>query len=251
MLRKLSAYDIGGERVSQDTIFDHLNGEIQYNGRSYLHIDKSWYQIEPSFIKDLSTQCASILNDAWDTTLLPVKFDLKKDEAVYNQSYLNRPNNLVLDTVTPENIECCDIMMYTPTEVTLIHVKKGFKNTLRDLTAQISIAAKRIRETTQSDFKYLEMLDKDAKKPGKKPGMRQMISAQAFPTKGITELFKQNPPRKLTFCLAFVDVSPKRRSLKTDLARFSSNIAKYSLIELSEQLKQMRYGFKIVQIEKV
>lgn len=251
LLRKLSAYDSTGTRVCQDTIFEHLNGEISYNGRSYFHIDKGWYQIEPTFISDLDAQCSEMLKDAWNTTLLPHKFDLKKDEDVYNQSYLNKPHTIVLDTVTPENIECCDILIYSPSEITLVHVKKGFKNTLRDLAAQISIAAKRIQETTRSTFSYLELVEKTAKKPGKKAGIRQMIAAQTFPPKGIVDLFKESPRPKLTFCLAFVDIGSKKRLLKTDITQFESNIAKYSLIELSEQLKPMGYGFKVVQIEKL
>lgn len=249
LLRKLSAFDASENKISQDTIFDHLNGEIIYNGNSFFHIDKGWYRIDPTFIDDLNKQCTTMLNDTWDTTIIKHKFDLKKDEDIFNQLYLNQPGALVLDTITPENIECCDILLYDQDNITFVHVKKGFSNTMRDLTAQVSIAAKRIRETILSDFKYFTKVEARAKTPVRKDVLRNLIAAQKFPPKGIVHLFKQTPRPRMTFCLAFVDTATTKRSLFTEIEKFSSNIAKYSLIELSQDLRLMGFDFKVVQIE--
>ena len=249
-MRKLAAYDATDTRITYDTIFNHLNGELIYNGNSFFHIDKGWYRIDATFINDLNTQCATMLKDTWDTKIIKQKFDINKDEDIFNQAYLNKPGALVLDTVTPENIECCDILFYDQDNITFVHVKKGFTNTIRDLAAQVSIAAKRIRETIYSDFGYITKVETLAKTPVKKDHLRNLIAAQRFPPKGLVNLFKQTPRPKLTFCLAFVDTANAPRSLFSDITKFNSNIAKYSLIELSQDLRQMGFDFKVVQIEK-
>lgn len=250
LLRKLAAYDSTDNRITYDTIFDHLNGEIVYKGDSFFHIDKGWYRIDSTFIDDLNTQCSTMLKDAWDTTTIKHKFDITKDEDVFNQLYLNQPGAIVLDTITPENIECCDILFYDQNNITFVHVKKGFGNTMRDLAAQVSIAAKRVRDTIHSDYKYFDKIEAMAKTIVKKDALRNAIAAQKFPPKGIADLFKQTPRPKLTFCLAFVDTASSKRSLFADIKKFGSNIAKYSLIELGRDLDQMQFDFKVVQIEK-
>ena len=250
LLRKMAAYDTINNKITYDTIFDHMNGEIIYDGTSYFHIDKGWYQIDPTFVDDLNNQCSTMMKDAWDTTTIKHKFDITKDEDVFNQLYMNQPGAIVLDTITPENIECCDILLYDQDNITFVHVKKGFSNTMRDLAAQVSIAAKRVRETILSDFKYFDKVEAMAKTPVKKDMLRNSIAAQKFPPKGIVNLFKQTPRPKLTFCLAFVDTAKTKRSLFTDIKKFGSNIAKYSLIELSQDLRLMGFDFKVVQIEK-
>jgi len=250
LLRKLAAYDATNNRITYDTIFKHLNGEIVYKGNSFFHIDKGWYRIDSTFIDDLNNQCSTMLKDAWDTTTIKHKFDITKDEDVFNQLYLNQLGAMVLDTITPENIECCDILLYDQDNITFVHVKKGFNNTMRDLAAQVSIAAKRIRETIYSDFKYLGKVEAMAKTPVKKDALRNSIAEQKFPPKGLVNLFKQTPRPRHTFCLAFVDTATTKRSLLTDIKKFGSNIAKYSLIELSQDLRLMGFDFKVVQIEK-
>lgn len=248
--RKLAAYNASDNRITYDTIFNHLNGEIIYKGDSFFHIDKGWYRIDSTFIDDLNNQCSTILNDAWDTSIIKHKFDITKDEDTFNQLYLNQPGALVLDTITPENIECCDILFYEQDHITFVHVKKGFHNTIRDLAAQISIAAKRVRETIHSNFKYFDKVENVAKTAVRKDALRTAIAAQKFPPKGLLSLFKQTPRPRLTFCLAFVDTATMKRSLFSDIKKFGSNIAKYSLIELSQDLRFMGFDFKVVQIEK-
>lgn len=66
-------------------------------------------------------------------------------------------NTLVFDTVTPENIEACDILKWDDEFVYVIHVKKGFDTSMRDLAAQVSITAKRIRNDRKTDYDYLEV----------------------------------------------------------------------------------------------
>ena len=250
LMRKLASYNSDGNRITYDTVFDHLNGELFYKGNSFFHIDKGWYQIDSSFIDDLNNQCLTMLKDAWDTTMIKQKFDITKDEDVFNQKYLNQPGVIVLDTITPENIECCDVLFYSKDNITFVHVKKGFGNTIRDLAAQVSIAAKRVRDTIYSDFKYFEQVEEMAKRPVERSALRNAIAAQTFPTKGLASLFKQNPRPRLTFCLAFVDTAVKKRSLFADIRLFGSNIAKYSLIELGQDLRQMGFEFRVAQIEK-
>lgn len=250
LLRKLASYDESNNRITYDTIFNHLNGEVVYKGNSFFHIDKGWYRIDASFIIDLDRQCLAMLEEAWDTTIIKHKFDVNKDEDIFNRLYLDQPGAVVLDTITPENIECCDILLYDQFNITFVHVKKGFGNTMRDLTAQISIAAKRIRETIHSDYEYLEKVEAMARRPVKRDALRTAIAAQKFPPEGLVSLIKERHRSGITFCLAFVDTANAKRTLITDINEFRSNIAKYSMIELSKELRLMGFNFKVVQIDK-
>ncbi|MFT3749118.1 MAG: TIGR04141 family sporadically distributed protein [Agriterribacter sp.] len=250
LLQKLYSRDSEGSVITRDSVLNHLNGELIHLGKSYFRIDKGWYQIEESFLEDLNNQCVAMFAECWEESLITNRFDIQKDEKVFNQSYLGKPGWIVLDTVTPENIECCDLLYHDSNQIYLVHVKKGFNNTMRDLAAQISIAAKRIQETMVSDFEYIKQLEAYAKQPFDQDTLRKAISKQPFPAQGLLGLFSQVARPKLTFCLAFVDTSNSGRSLKSDIKSFHSNIAKYSLVELYQQLRFWNIDFKVIQIPR-
>lgn len=243
--RIIVAYDSEGQKLTSGSVFEHVHGEFTYDGKTYFLIDKEWYTIRPAFIKDLNQECIEILKYAWDDSVLPESFNIGKSEATYNQKYLHKPNYYVFDTITPHNIESCDIMMYDDNSIHLIHVKKGFDNSIRDLASQINIAAKFIQEDSRTGFEYIERVQKMTQKS--KVGE---LARQKFPQKGLAALFKGKAPRQISFCLAFADKSLKQRSLKENINVFNSNIAKFSLLELKNQLFSMGFGFKIIQIKK-
>ena len=241
--RKLISYDSEGTKLTSGSVFDHVHGEFQYKDKTYFLLDDEWYTILPAFLKELNNECKEILKYAWDTTTLSEKFDLRKRESTYNQKYINKPNFFVFDTVTPDNMESCDIMKYNDFAIQLVHVKKGFDNSIRDLAAQINIAVKRIQDDLRTGFEYIDKLEKQTKKS--KVGE---LSKQQFPPKGLASIFKNKSPQQISFCLAFADKVTTKRSLKDQIEKFNSNIAKFSLLELRRELFSMGFDFKVIQL---
>ena len=243
--RIIISTDSEGHVLTKGSVFDHVHGEFFHNDKTYFLLDNEWYYIKSTFIRDLNIECSELINHSWDTTTLPEPFDLTKRESVYNQKYIHKPNYFVFDTITPDNVESCDIMEYGENAVKLIHVKKGFDNSLRDLTSQINIAAKRVRDDLRTGFGYIENVQNKASKS--KVGQ---LGKQKYPAGGLASIFKGKSPQQITFCLAFADKSVTNRNLKEQIHLFNSNIAKFSLLELKKELYSMGLGFKVIQLTK-
>ena len=79
---------------------------------------------------------------------------------------------------------------------------------------------------------------------------RKQVANQMFPRNGLKSLFDQKREKDICFCLAFVDTSGNDRCLKESIEMFDSNIAKYSLIELKNGIKQYGFDFKIIQLKR-
>ena len=243
--RTIVSFDNDSQQLTKGSIFDHVHGEFTYDNKTYFLIDKEWYTIKPSFIKDLNEECTESLKYTWDDSILPEIFNIKERESAYNQKYLNKLSYFVFDTITPHNIEACDIMRYDDRSIQLIHVKKGFDNSIRDLASQITIAAKLIQQDLRTGFSYIERVQKLTQKS--KVGE---LSKQKFPEHGLTTLFKEKSTQQITFCLAFVDKGTQKRSLKDQITLFNSNIAKFSLLELRSEILSMGFGFNVIQIKR-
>ena len=126
-----------------ESFFNHITGEITFEGAKYFRIDKTWYYLEDSFIERLN-------NEAKD---LYERFELKKNflnpwneninEDKYNKSHTNE-NSFVFDKKILDNIELCDIMFMEENNIFFVHVKNGFSANMRDLSLQVKLAAKRL-----------------------------------------------------------------------------------------------------------
>ncbi len=245
LVRKLISYDSEGHILTTGTILSHVQGEFTYKEKTYFLIDKEWYLIRPTFISDLDTECLQLLKFDWNTDILPKPFGAKTKEGAYNQKYINEPNFYVFDTITPAGIESCDLLKDGGNDIFLIHVKKGFNNSIRELSSQINIAAKRIQADLRTGYEYITEVQ--AKAMRSRVGN---IGKQVFPKNGIASLFKSKSPSQIIFCLAFLDTATKKRNLKDEIGKFDSNIAKFSILELKGQLNKMGFGFRIIQLER-
>ncbi|HSZ35329.1 MAG TPA: DUF6119 family protein [Puia sp.] len=248
--RELFTFDENGTRLTQDNIMNHLHGELEFKGSNYFLVDSEWYQILPEFIKELNKECTDILDEIWEDQLIPESFDISKGEGKFNQQFIGKPGWLVFDTVVPENIECCDMLQYDDVTVNLVHVKKGFNNSIRDLTSQILLAAKRLEDDIKSGFKYIDEVERLTKQSIKsKSEMIRKLAGQAFPAGGLKKIMARKH-KNISFCLAFVDIAAENRILKNNVQKFQSNIAKYSLIELRQQIRAMGFDFKVIQLNR-
>lgn len=247
---QITSYDENGELLTTGSVLEHLHGEITYNNDTYFLVDGEWYRIHPDFIKDLNEGCADVLEQAWIEGLINEPFDLSKDESVFNLKHINQSNTYVFDTITPENIEACDILKHDDNFTYFIHVKCGFNNSIRNLASQVTVAANRILSDKKSGFHYLESLQSQALDGLFSESVnKKLIGKQKFPADGIKSLLKSRKDKQIIFCLAFVDEAGSSRSLKTDISNYKSNIAKYAIIELYKAINSLGFDLKILQLK--
>ena len=203
------------------------------------------------FIKELNNECTDILKQNSDNSLIDMEFDLKQRESTFNHKFIGLPGALVFDTIVPDNIEFCDLLLYDPTNVHLLHLKKGFDNSIRDLATQVRISARRLQEDLKSGFHYIEHVEDRVRKAARsKSDISKRLGGQIFPKGGLKGIFQNRKDKNIVFCLAFVDTASSNRELKKEVAKFSSNIAKYSLIELKRDILAMGFDFKVIQLKK-
>ena len=241
--QSLSSYDSESDPFSpdssvltQDTIFNHLIYEVSYDEKSYFLINGKYYQITNGFKNTLNESCKNFILENYDNGL--DKEWNTGTEGEYNILYKGEANTVVLDTVTPENIEPCDVLKYDDQYVYLYHVKKGFNGSMRDLTNQVLLASSRILEDIKSDKSYLKSVFLKMQRMDNYKD--QVDSEEAF-----LSIFKD---RKLCFILAVKDSGTNRRL--EDIENFTSNIAKFSLNELIHNMRNLDVVFKITQINR-
>jgi len=246
---RLKSFNDENELLTDAPLIKHLHGEIYYDKKVYFLIDGEWYQIEKDFLESLDNELRNIVLEA-DNTLLYEKWELEKDENYYNQKYLNKPNFLVLDKVLANRIELCDILNSDGKTTHLIHVKKGFNNTIRDLTSQIDIAARALKEAhTSNDYDFVEQLYQSlTEKKKAETSYFKKVGSQADRISK-EEFMNMLMDCDIIFCLAFLDTAEKERDI-IESAKFQSNIAKYSIVELYKKLKMQDIPLKIIQVKR-
>jgi len=249
LLKNLSAIPEDDDALT-DTVLKQLHGEMAYSGKHYFYVAEDWYEVHPTFIADLNRECESIISECWDDTLITEIFD-GREEGDYNRKFLNQPGWVVLDTVTPEHIELCDLLHHRPDRLCLVHVKQGFDNSLRDLTAQIKIAANRLHEDSRDNYRFVDSVERLARtRSSSGSAESRSLGTQTFPPGGLSPLFRGVNTRNIHFCLAVVDTNTTERPLNGSLSAFHSNIAKYFLIQLYREVIALRYDFKIIQVRR-
>lgn len=244
----IQTVDENGVILTNDTLKNHFCTEVSYLNKNYFLIERDWYEIGKTFIDKINEQSEHFINmnkysgpimDKWTTG----------SENDYNSSYFLKTDSLVFDKFTPQHIEACDILRWDQENIYFYHVKKGFDNSMRDLCSQILIAARKIKEDSKNSFVYLEELyDKVIKNNGKTPYSLKAKKHLLKVTKlDFINLIKE---RNIVFVLVVLDNSESGRKLENDVRKFDSNIAKFSLNELTKNMRNLEIDFKILQLEK-
>lgn len=161
---RISCMDSDGVEILGDDFLSFLMGNIKSeNGDEYFYVDKTWYEIKSTFVKNLNEACSSFIKDNLYAEVLKEWDAEKHNENQYNAQYIAENGTIVLDKITPDNIELCDILKWDDKNAYLIHVKSGFGNTMRDLCAQISIAANKLSQDLKGDNKkaFIKEIYKD------------------------------------------------------------------------------------------
>ncbi len=239
----VESIDENGSVLTTGKLRDHLFTEITDNSHSYFFIDREWFEIKDTFVERLNAHCKSFVKDhqygrqleRWGATI--------SSEGKYNLSHLGKDKTLVFDTVTPENIEACDILQWDAEKIYFVHVKEGFKNTTRDLTNQILIAAKRLREDKLAGGVYFRKLYQTVSTSSGLTALKPQLSALS--EDDFVQLFNE---RRLAFVLAILDTSASGVRRLVDMEQFDSNIAKFSLHSLIQEMRGLDIELQIQQI---
>ncbi len=245
---RITSKNSDGDIETDDLLRNHFYTEIQHDKKSYFLFDKEWFEIRGSFVEKLNEQCQDFINENTSNIQLDPWDYPEEDENNFNAKHMNyiEKNFLVFDKFTPENIEACDILHWDSDNIYFIHVKAGFNSSMRDLSHQIYIAARRVQEDSKTGYKFIEKLYDEVKNnQGKseytKKAMNQLNNLEK---NEFLNLFRN---RKRVFVLAVKDTAKSTRSLN-NMKEFDSNIAKFSLHELVKNMRNLAVDFEIYEI---
>jgi uncharacterized protein (TIGR04141 family) len=245
---EIISYDTSHNQLTTGYLQDHLCAEIRFNSKSYFLFNKEWYFVKPDFENILNEQCQSFINNHRSSKLLKKWTKVFKSENDFNAAHFGDTDTLVFDKITPDHIEACDVLKWNKNEVYFIHVKKGFNNEMRNLGRQVHISAKRILQDLTSGRAFLtklydELYNMKATKP-------YFINAQK-------ELMKMNKTdflslfdnRRPVFILAVLDDSKKGKRTFANIKDYDSNIAKFCMQQLRQEMRSLEVELKVLEIE--
>jgi|GEM_PF-2872578 uncharacterized protein (TIGR04141 family) len=235
-----------------DKFVDHFHGEIKLDGKSYFLIDGIWYEIEDTFLDRLEKDFLAVLNGpgnmisraespflTWAPSLTEGKF---------NESHKDKDDYIVCDRILPFNIELCDVMIIRDGELILAHNKLGLGASTRDVCSQIFNAARLIQESIKSDQglikEYYRLI---VGYHGSDP--YRLTTKAKVATLGEDAFVRLFTDNDLVFVLGFADDASTERMLDgSSASSFDSNIARFEIVTLFENIKSVGPRLKICQI---
>ena len=146
-------------------------------------------------------------------------------------------NYLVFDTIAISGIELCDIIKYDDRNLYLIHVKRGFDSSMRELYNQIILSARRVEESKSSKDK--EYLKKCFNALIKKNHGNSIDTFEKF-----ISLFELN----IKYIMAFSN-DRSNLAVEDQIEKIKSSIAKFSVIQTSSEMRANYFELLFAQIE--
>lgn len=220
----------------------YVTCELQYENRPIFHIDSKWYSVKDDFRDSMNRLCTQMINR--HHSRLDILFHpwISGSEDAYNNQYRGEDGYWVFDKALGQNIELCDIMYENDNTIYFIHIKTGFDAKIRDLSNQVVISANRfIISRNSGDNSFVsdvidsynrrvdnvgyEITDKDA-------------FIQKFATGG----------KEVVFVMAFKSDIQSVPSIRNNVERLESNIAKFSLIQCVREMSTFNYPIEIIEI---
>jgi uncharacterized protein (TIGR04141 family) len=238
---------VGKKQTATSGFMYHFNAEFSLRGDAVFLVDGKWYKLKEAFIDSLTAQTERILRNSKiinGIVDLGWTFDPQKkkfgDEGRYNLLYNGRQNYLVLDTIIVDGVELCDILHILGNEVYLIHVKHSFSSRVRELTNQILISARRLREAISS--KQRDFFDR----------LYDGLLAKGRDTSGLSkdEFFNLFLLKKPVYVLATASQLAQDLIIEDNMDKYDSNIARFSLTTCSAEMQTNYYELKTCQIAR-
>ena len=66
----------------------------------------------------------------------------------------------------------------------------------------------------------------------------------------MSSLISSRKDSDIIFCLAILDTYKSEQDLANDIAKYKSNIAKFSTLEIEKSLRSLGFGFAIAHVKK-
>lgn len=238
---RVRSYKNGNRKnLTSGMFLHHFNTEFEIDKRPTFLLDNNWYFLQDSFLKDLNKNCERILkNYKAPSSILTKKWNLsiQNTEKKYNLLYKDLKNYLVFDTIAISGIELCDIIKYDDRNLYLIHVKRGFDSSMRELYNQIILSARRVEESKSSKDK--EYLKKCFNSLIKKNHGNSVDTFQKF-----ISLFDLN----IKYVMAFSN-DKSNLAVENQIEKIKSSIAKFSVIQTSSEMRANYFELLFTQIE--
>lgn len=240
---RVACYIEGNEKqVLASGFLFHFSSEFEYQDKPLFLVDTKWYQLHSPFVQDLKSRTKQLFDNYKAPSWILEKdwqLHFTKKEREYNLLYKDSERSIVCDTVIVDGIELCDLIRYDDENIYLVHVKRGFAASVRELSNQVVISAKRLRDDLASDKSMLRALHEklsSRENIGQIPGLREFL-----------ELFEKN----IKYVLAVTSpVTTEDGSIKP-IDEFKSNIARFSVIQCSSDMRSHYYDLLLHQIPLV
>lgn len=236
---RITCYQNSKKTVSSSFLF-HITTEFSIKNQPIFLVDTKWYRLRDSFVEDLKLNTRHILKTyKAPENLLPEKWDksILRKESEYNLLYNERNGYIVIDTIIADGLELCDVLHYDNENLYLIHVKFGFGSKMRELANQITISSRRLRETLGTmDKNLLEKI------------YFQLIEKEYNIDNLTLEEFKDLFNKKINYVLAFTSHLKEDLKVEDNIDKFDSNIARFSLIQCSGEMRANYYDMLTYQI---
>jgi hypothetical protein len=251
-IKIISHNDDSNLNEPKDSIFGHLNGELQVieNGvsKNYFFIDKEWCSIEDEFLKVLTSSYKSYIKDDNSFCNIPLKKWVSGNEGNYNESYLNKEKFLLGDRITLNGVEFFDLLYFDEVnkKLYIIHVKDGLGSSTRDACSQLRNSAKLIEESMKENKnkkikEFFHKLKNSSVEYTNKKKFKDQLSNIANSDNNFFNLFKNN---KRIYVLAF-----HYGNNINDIISCKSNISKFEILRLKDDIKFTGSDFKLFQIK--
>jgi len=241
----IKSLDSNGDELTRDCLFENLNGEVSVLNSNYFLLGNNWYSIKDDFVDDLNNDLREILDSSQVDSLLPT-ITGSGEEEIYISKYFGLSDWFVLHKVLVDGIELCDLLFAKNNEVYLVHVKKNFNNSVRDLSLQMTQAAKRLQSDIKTGgFQFLNTVQ--SRIISKSSNTYQKNRSSQKLKKNLLKSYFKNKGVKIYFCA--VILHKDKTKIVDSIKKRRSNIAKMSLVNAYREIRALNYEFRFSQVE--
>lgn len=245
--------DIENESTNSKFL-NSVSSEIEMDENKYFIMEGTWFKITEDYVSELNDKLELSIQNKINSTLIINKWTKKsvldrktqQSKMVYitetefmNQNFVGDRNVVIAHTKLIDNIEFADLIKIDEDnkKVYLIHIKRGFDASVRDLSYQMIFSCNILQNVRiQSDYSKIGELYDELDE-----NERNKIEKQKF-----INLFKEY---EVIYVFTFDDETKNQRKLKDNIRAFESNIAKGVLLDLIKFYNVENIKFEIVQLE--
>lgn len=242
------------EESTNSKLIKSISSEVEKDGKKYFIMEGTWFKITEDYVSELNTKLKQGMTDKINNNLIKnvwrKKIDKDDETQQTKQMYITETkfmeenfvedkNVIISHTKLIDNIEFADLIKIDDTnnKVYLIHIKRGFDASVRDLSYQMIFSYKILQSAKQkADYEKIEKLYDQLEENEKRK----------IDKKGFVELFKKY---EIVYVFSFNDETRRKRNIKENLEMFESNIAKGVLLDLIKIYNTENIKFEIVQID--